>query len=51
MMLDQGEQLGQELPMLQVHCDVLEACVRAGEAERDNSIIVEEIRRRRRPKP
>ena len=29
-----------------VHCDVLEACVRAGEAERDNSIIVEEIRRR-----
>jgi len=27
---------------------VLESCVRAGEAERDNSIIVEEIRRRRR---
>ncbi len=47
MMLDQGEQLGQELPMLKVHCDVLEACVRAGDAERDNSIIVEEIRRRR----
>jgi len=51
MMLDQGEQLGQELPMLKVHCDVLESCVRAGEAERDNSIIVEEIRRRRRPTP
>jgi 3-hydroxyisobutyrate dehydrogenase-like beta-hydroxyacid dehydrogenase len=51
MMLDQGAQLGQELPMLKVHCDVLEACVRAGEAERDNSIIVEEIRRRRRPTP
>jgi len=49
MMLDQGEALGQELPMLRVHGDVLEACVRAGEAERDNSIIVEEIRRRRRP--
>ena len=48
MMLDQGEKLGQALPMLQVHCDVLEACVGAGEAERDNSIIVEEIRRRRR---
>jgi 3-hydroxyisobutyrate dehydrogenase-like beta-hydroxyacid dehydrogenase len=47
MMLDQGEKLGQMLPMLQVHCDVLEACVREGEAERDNSIIVEEIRRRR----
>lgn len=47
MMLDQGEKLGQALPMLQVHCDVLEACVRAGESERDNSIIVEEVRRRR----
>jgi 3-hydroxyisobutyrate dehydrogenase-like beta-hydroxyacid dehydrogenase len=49
MMLEQGERLGQELPALQVHADVLEACVRAGEADRDNSIIVEEIRRRRRP--
>jgi len=48
MMLDQGERLGQELPMLKVHCDVLEACVRAGEADRDNSIVVEEIRRRGR---
>jgi 3-hydroxyisobutyrate dehydrogenase len=49
MMLDQGERLGQELPMLKVHCDVLEGCVRAGEAEQDNSIIVEEIRRRQKP--
>ena len=47
MMLDQGRRLGQELPALEVHCDVLESCVRAGEAERDNSIVVEEIRRRR----
>lgn len=47
MMLDQGQRLGQELPALRVHCDVLEACVRAGEAEKDNSIVVEEIRRRR----
>src|SRR4051812_29794350 len=51
MMLDQGEKLGQELPMLKVHRDVLEACVRAGEAESDNSVIVEEIRRRRKPVP
>jgi 3-hydroxyisobutyrate dehydrogenase-like beta-hydroxyacid dehydrogenase len=48
MMLEQGERLGQDLPLLAVHADVLEACVRHGEAERDNSIIVEEIRRRRR---
>jgi 3-hydroxyisobutyrate dehydrogenase-like beta-hydroxyacid dehydrogenase len=47
MMLDQAAHHGQALPMLKVHCDVLEACVRAGEAERDNSIIIEEIRRLR----
>jgi 3-hydroxyisobutyrate dehydrogenase-like beta-hydroxyacid dehydrogenase len=49
LMLEQAEKLDQDLPMLKVHCDVLKACVRAGEAERDNSIVVEEIRRRRRP--
>jgi 3-hydroxyisobutyrate dehydrogenase len=49
MMLDQAKALGQDLPLLKVHCDVLEACVRAGEAERDNSIVIEEIRRRRLP--
>ena len=47
-MLDQAAAVGQKLSMLGVHADVLEACVRAGEAERDNSIIVEEIRRRRK---
>jgi 3-hydroxyisobutyrate dehydrogenase-like beta-hydroxyacid dehydrogenase len=49
LMLELAERLGQQLPTLQVHNDVLEACVRAGEADRDNSIVVEEIRRRRRP--
>jgi 3-hydroxyisobutyrate dehydrogenase-like beta-hydroxyacid dehydrogenase len=37
---------GQRLPALEVNIDVLEACVRAGEAELDNSAVVEEIRRR-----
>jgi 3-hydroxyisobutyrate dehydrogenase-like beta-hydroxyacid dehydrogenase len=46
LMLDQGKKVGQPLPLLSVHCDVLEACVRNGEAELDNSVIVEEIRRR-----
>jgi 2-hydroxy-3-oxopropionate reductase len=48
LMLELGERFGQELPTLEVHAEVLAACVRAGEAERDNSIVVEEIRRRRR---
>ena len=47
LMLDQAAAAGQKLPMLEIHADVLEACVRAGEGDMDNSIIVEEVRRRR----
>ena len=46
LMLDQARKAGQPLPLLSVHADVLEACVRHGEAEQDNSIVIEEIRRR-----
>jgi 3-hydroxyisobutyrate dehydrogenase-like beta-hydroxyacid dehydrogenase len=46
LMLDQANKIGQPLPLLSVNADVLESCVRAGEAELDNSVIVEEIRRR-----
>jgi 3-hydroxyisobutyrate dehydrogenase-like beta-hydroxyacid dehydrogenase len=46
LMLDQARQAGQKLPLLEIHADVLEACMRAGEADMDNSIIIEEIRRR-----
>jgi 3-hydroxyisobutyrate dehydrogenase-like beta-hydroxyacid dehydrogenase len=46
LMLDQAAQVGQKLSMLEVHADVLEACVRAGEADLDNSVIIKEIRRR-----
>jgi putative dehydrogenase len=49
LMLDQAERVGQELPALQVHADVLEACVRQGEGELDNSIVINEIRRRTKP--
>ena len=47
LMLDQAAAVGQKLPMLEIHADVLEACVRAGESDMDNSIIIEEVRRRR----
>ena len=46
LMLDQARKAGQPLPLLEVHADVLEACLRQGEGELDNSVIVEEIRRR-----
>lgn len=46
LMLDQAAAVGQKLSMLEVHADVLEACARAGEAELDNSAIINEVRRR-----
>lgn len=47
LMLDQARKVGQELPLLKVHAAILEACVRHGEGEQDNSVVIEEIRRRR----
>lgn len=48
LMLDQAAAIGQKLSMLEVHADILEACVRAGEAEFDNSAVIREVRRRGR---
>jgi len=48
LMLDQAAASGQMLSMLDVHADVLEACVRAGEADLDNSAVIKEIRRRKK---
>ena len=46
LMLDQAQKIGQKLPLLEVHAEALESCVRQGEGEADNCIIIEEIRRR-----
>lgn len=46
LMMDQARRLGQELPLLKVHAAVLAACVRHGDGEKDNSIVIKEIRRR-----
>jgi 3-hydroxyisobutyrate dehydrogenase-like beta-hydroxyacid dehydrogenase len=46
LMLDQAHKVGQKLPLLEVHAEALEACIRHGEGDRDNSIVIEEIRRR-----
>lgn len=47
LMLDQARQHGQRLPLLEVHEDILSACVRQGEADLDNSRVIAEVRRRR----
>ena len=49
LMLEQAERVRQQLPLLEIHADVLEACVRHGESELDNSAVIKEIRRRTRP--
>jgi len=46
LILEQAGHKGQQLPLLNVHADVLEACVRAGEGDFDNCAVIEEIRRR-----
>ena len=48
-MLEQAERVKQRLPLLEIHADVLEACVRQGEGDLDNSAVIKEIRRRTRP--
>src|SRR5262250_2672101 len=49
LMLAQAQQVKQQLPLLEIHADVLEACVRQGEGDLDNSAVIKEIRRRTRP--
>jgi 3-hydroxyisobutyrate dehydrogenase-like beta-hydroxyacid dehydrogenase len=46
LMLDQARKAGQKLPLLEIHADVLAACMRQGESDADNAIVIEEIRRR-----
>ncbi len=47
LILEKARGVGQALPALAVHAEILEACVRHGEGDLDNSVIVAELRRRR----
>jgi 3-hydroxyisobutyrate dehydrogenase-like beta-hydroxyacid dehydrogenase len=46
LMLEQAAASGQKLKMLELHAEVLEACANAGEADLDNSVVINEVRRR-----
>src|ERR1051326_2373697 len=46
LMLDQARKAGQKLPLLEIHADVLAACMHHGDSDADNSIVIDEIRRR-----
>jgi 3-hydroxyisobutyrate dehydrogenase-like beta-hydroxyacid dehydrogenase len=47
LILDQAASRGQEMPLATLNAAALEACVKRGEGERDNSAVIEEIRRRK----
>jgi 3-hydroxyisobutyrate dehydrogenase-like beta-hydroxyacid dehydrogenase len=47
LMLDKAAAVGQRLAMLELHAETCEACIQAGEAEMDNSVVINEVRRRR----
>jgi len=48
LILEQAASRGQEMPLAALNAAVLEACVARGEGERDNSAVIEEVRRRRK---
>ena len=48
LILKYAERAGQELPLSNVHLDVLEKAIAAGEADMDNAAVIREIRRRNR---
>jgi 3-hydroxyisobutyrate dehydrogenase-like beta-hydroxyacid dehydrogenase len=49
LMLAQAGRLGQELPLARLNAEILRACVNHGEGDRDNSVVISEIRRRATP--
>jgi 3-hydroxyisobutyrate dehydrogenase-like beta-hydroxyacid dehydrogenase len=48
LILDQAVKRGQALPLATLNAEVLAACMSRGEGERDNSAVIEEIRRRKK---
>jgi len=48
--LKYADATGQEMPLTQVHLDIMEAAMAAGDGELDNSAVIQEIRRRKHPR-
>jgi len=46
LILAQARKLGQDLPVARLNAEILENCVLEGEGEKDNSIVIQAIRRR-----
>ncbi len=51
LIVEQAGKRGQDMPLASLNAEVLQACLARGEGERDNSAVIEEIRRRKKPAP
>jgi 3-hydroxyisobutyrate dehydrogenase-like beta-hydroxyacid dehydrogenase len=49
LMLAQASKLGQDLPLARLNAEILAACVRNGDGDEDNSVVIRELRRRAGP--
>ena len=47
LMLEQAKARGQGLPLAETYVSIVDGCVAAGEGNLDNSVVIEEIRRRK----
>jgi 3-hydroxyisobutyrate dehydrogenase-like beta-hydroxyacid dehydrogenase len=48
LIVEQAGKRGQDMPLAALNAEVLQACLARGEGERDNSAVIEEIRRRKK---
>jgi len=48
LIVEQAGKRGQDMPLAALNVEVLQACLARGEGERDNSAVIEEIRRRKK---
>jgi 3-hydroxyisobutyrate dehydrogenase-like beta-hydroxyacid dehydrogenase len=46
-MLEQAKERGQGLPLAETYVSIVNGCMASGEGELDNSVVIEEIRRRK----
>lgn len=51
LMHEVAQRVGQELPLARLYTELVESCIAHGEGQLDNSVVIQELRRRRKPKP
>ena len=50
LMHEVAARVGQELPLATQYVELIESCIAHGEGQLDNSVVIQELRRRRKPK-